>query len=196
MKNKFSKKILAAAGLSASAILGTVSMIIPWEGSVKNKEGYHQVYKDVVGIPTACYGQTGRDLYGKQIRMGDTYTEQECLIMLGNTVKKFEQAVDRHVKTPYASPYQKAAFISFTYNVGEGAFAKSTLLRKKNAGDDVGACEELSRWKYAGGKVVKGLENRRENERKWCLGQVPSEVGTTYESIVNFVKDNYSTEEF
>ena len=63
---------------------------------------------------------------------------------------------------------QKAAFLSFAFNVGNGAFCSSTLVRKANAGDMPGACAELSRWTYAGGKQLQGLVNRRAAERKLC----------------------------
>ncbi len=63
---------------------------------------------------------------------------------------------------------RKAALASFVYNVGETQFSRSTLLRKLNAGDVKGACAELSRWVYAGGKVYKGLVNRRMAERELC----------------------------
>ena len=67
----------------------------------------------------------------------------------------------------------KSAFLilpapRFTYNVGSGAFASSTLLKKLNAGDVPGACKELQRWTYAGGKQWKGLITRREIEREVC----------------------------
>ena len=63
---------------------------------------------------------------------------------------------------------QKAAFLSFAFNVGTGAFCGSTLARKANAGDMRGACAELSRWTLAGGKEMPGLVKRRAAERKVC----------------------------
>ncbi len=63
----------------------------------------------------------------------------------------------------------RVALASFVYNVGPGAYGGSTLLRKLRAGDLIGACNQLSRWVYAGGKRLRGLERRREAERKICL---------------------------
>ncbi|MGA6579692.1 glycoside hydrolase family protein, partial [Providencia sp. NPDC089923] len=68
--------------------------------------------------------------------------------------------------------HTKAALYSFAFNVGTGAFAKSTMLKKLNAGDQYGACEELKRWVYAGGKVWRGLVNRREAEAAICHGNL------------------------
>lgn len=67
--------------------------------------------------------------------------------------------------------YTRAALYSFTYNVGVGAFSRSTLLKKLNAGDQAGACNELKRWIYAGGVKWKGLMTRREVEKAVCLGE-------------------------
>lgn len=188
IKNKISKS-LATMGLSASAALSAGYLIIPWEGSVKNKQGDHVAYIDAVGVPTACYGQTGKDLYGRIIRKGMTYTEQDCLIMLEKSVKHFESVVDRNVRVPYASPYQKAALISFSYNVGEGNLRSSTLLRQLNAGQHEAACEQLVRWVYAKKKILNGLVDRRSEEMKWCLGDVPYEVEITFLEIVNMTKE-------
>ncbi|HCD1077247.1 TPA: glycoside hydrolase family protein, partial [Proteus mirabilis] len=52
------------------------------------------------------------------------------------------------------------------------AFARSTLLKKLNAGDGAGACEEIKRWVYAGGKVWRGLVSRREVESALCHGNL------------------------
>lgn len=64
--------------------------------------------------------------------------------------------------------YQRAALYSFTYNVGVSAFRSSTLLKKLNNGDRKGACDELRKWTWAGGKQWKGLQTRREIERELC----------------------------
>lgn len=186
---RFITKKLVALGLSASAALSAGYLIVPWEGSVKNKKGEHVAYIDAVGVPTACYGQTGRDLYGKTIRKGMIYSEKECLIMLEKSVKHFESVVDRNVRVPYASPYQKSALISFTYNLGEGNLRSSTLLRQLNAGQHEAACEQLIRWVYAKKKKLKGLVDRRSEEMLWCMGDVPYEVEITFSEITEMVRD-------
>ena len=70
----------------------------------------------------------------------------------------------------------RAALASFVYNVGEGNFARSTLLRKLNQGDLRGACHELSRWVYAGGRKLNGLVSRRATERELCLAGLAQET--------------------
>lgn len=64
-----------------------------------------------------------------------------------------------------AKPHQIAALISFAYNVGTGALADSTLLRKLRAKDVAGAAAEFDRWNKAGGHVLPGLVKRRAAER-------------------------------
>jgi len=119
-------------------------------------------YRDPVGIPTICFGET------KGVRMGDTLTVEQCKGMLVERVEEFGRAVDRCVFVPLP-PARKAALTSFTYNVGVGAFCGSTLVRKLNEGDTVGACDQLLRWNKAKGIPLPGLTTRREKERELCL---------------------------
>ncbi|KPO22290.1 glycoside hydrolase family protein, partial [Escherichia coli] len=78
------------------------------------------------------------------------------------------RALSEH-KTLSISWSHYRALYSFVYNVGAGNFRTSTLLRKINQGDIKGACDQLRRWTYAGGKQWKGLMTRREIEREICL---------------------------
>lgn len=66
------------------------------------------------------------------------------------------------------SAARHAALCSFAYNVGVGAFSRSTLLKKLNAGAGDAACAELDRWVYAKDKRVPGLVTRRSVERAVC----------------------------
>lgn len=72
------------------------------------------------------------------------------------------------VRVPLSTKEQ-AAYLSFTYNLGVKAFTNSTLLKKLNSGDRVGACNELLRWNKANGKALNGLTKRRQEENKLCL---------------------------
>lgn len=145
--------------LSLKIGAGTVALAVPlvmlYEGTVLRS------YRDPVGIVTACVGHTGPEL-----RMGQRYTRQQCEDMLYGDLLKHAAALDC-VKTPMAEN-QKAAFLSFAFNVGNKAFCESTLVRKANAGDLPGACAELSRWTLAGGRELPGLVKRRAAERQLC----------------------------
>ncbi len=126
-------------------------------------EGFQPVaYSDPVGIPTACYGTT------KNVRLGQTFTKEECDILLNDELSAAIRVVDDATDAPL-NDYQLAALGSFVYNVGPAAFRSSTLLRKLNAGDIAGACDQLPRWIYAKGRKLPGLVKRRQAERDLCL---------------------------
>lgn len=119
-------------------------------------------YRDPVGIPTACFGET------KGIRMGMTFTRAECDKMLLDSLIEHEAGMQKCIKVPLKGETH-VALLSFTYNVGVAAFCKSTLARKLNAGDTRGACDELLRWNKAGGVALPGLTRRRQEEHALCL---------------------------
>ncbi len=147
-------KALVASGASALAI--AAAMVMPFEGAE------YKPYYDVVGVLTVCYGHTGSDIIPEKI-----YTKAECHQLLKEDLAIVQRGVDPLIK-PALPESTKAALYSFTYNVGVGAFSQSTLLKKLNAGQITGACEELRRWVYAGGKKWKGLITRREIEEEVC----------------------------
>lgn len=128
-------------------------------------EGLRTVsYRDVVGIPTVCFGET------RGVKMGDRYTVDECKAMLGDALGDFEQGMRACLKNPDAIPAKSyVAFLSAAYNIGNRAFCNSSMARKANAGDLRGACDALMNWNKAGGRVVKGLTNRRAEERRICI---------------------------
>lgn len=119
-------------------------------------------YRDPIGIPTVCFGET------KNIKMGMKFTRPECEAMLKRSLIEHEAGMDKCIRV-MPTDNQHVAFLSFTYNVGVGAFCKSTLLKKQNAGDRKGACNELLKWTKAGGRELPGLVRRRQEERALCL---------------------------
>lgn len=155
MNPALKKALLGMTGAGAVAIAGT--MLTDLEGV------RYTPYYDVAGVLTVCYGHTGADIIKNK-----TYSPAECKSMLNKDLQPFARSVERSVKVP-ASEYQKAALISFSYNVGVSAFERSSLLRQLNAGNYQAACDGLRQWTYAGGKQWKGLMNRREVEREVCM---------------------------
>lgn len=152
--SKLRNALVSASVAGAVSIAGVL---------IQDREGVkYKAYLDPVGIPTVCAGVTGPDVV-----MGKTYTKQECDALLYKHMQPAIKAVNESVKVSL-NDYQKAALYSFTYNVGVNAFKSSTLLKKLNAKDTKGACDELRRWTYAGGKQWKGLVERREVERELC----------------------------
>lgn len=133
---------------------------------IKSAEGLRlEAYPDpgTGDVPwTIGYGSTS----GVTRNMVITKTQAEQ--MLAADLVRFERIVERLVRVPL-NQGQFDALVSFTYNVGEGNFTESTLLRKLNAGDTAGAAEQFSRWVHAGGKVLPGLVTRRAAERALFL---------------------------
>lgn len=142
------RRVVATLTLSAAGVAGIVSH----EASVP------VVYQDVVGINTVCVGHVTKAALGTQ------FTDDECAALLQADTESAQGAVRRGVKVP-VSQDQFDAMVDFTFNVGNGAFLSSTLLRKLNAGDCHGAATEFLRWNKAQGRVLRGLTVRREHER-------------------------------
>lgn len=150
------QKLVARIGAAAVAL--AVPLVMHYEGTVQ------RTYRDPIGVLTACVGHTGPEL-----RMGQVFSKEQCADMLDGDLLKHAKALDCiHQNLP---PGPTAAFLSFAFNVGEDKFCSSTLARKANAGDIAGACAELSRWTYAGGRQLPGLVKRRAAERAICEGE-------------------------
>jgi lysozyme len=146
-------RLIGIVGISAAS---TLSYFVPdMEGMILRG------YKDPVGIVTACAGHTAT------AQLGKPYTRAECQILLEQDLAIHAEGVMKCIKVPVTAG-QKAAFVSFAYNVGVGAFCNSTMLKRVNAGEGIAACSELSRWTTAKGKVYIGLVKRRAAERVIC----------------------------
>ncbi|ELC6796305.1 lysozyme [Salmonella enterica] len=157
MALKTKVKALLAGGAGAVAIAAAML------GGHDGLEGRrYEPYRDVVGVITVCDGHTGKDIVPRK-----HYTDAECDALLNKDLALVAARVDPLIKASIPNS-ERAALYSFAYNVGAGAFARSTLLKKLNAGDQAGACNELKRWTYAGGKQWKGLVTRREIEHEVC----------------------------
>ena len=137
-------------------VAAAVALVATWEGRSL------VAYLDPVGIPTICDG------YTHGVKMGDEASPKKCDELTSKEVKRALALVDRSVPRPLPAGV-RVALTSFVYNVGAGAYSGSTLLRKLRAGDIVGACRELPRWVYAGGRKLRGLVRRRNAEMKICL---------------------------
>ena len=145
----------SATYLIGGVLAAAATLVAGFEG-LENR-----AYRDAAGILTVCYGHTGADIDANK-----EYTDEECLETLRRDIEKHASALTC-IKTPLGDN-QKTAFISFAFNVGRGAFCSSTLVKKANAGDLHGACAELDKWVYAGGRRLRGLVKRRAAERALC----------------------------
>ncbi|WP_342361425.1 lysozyme [Terrarubrum flagellatum] len=142
---------------AAVAVVGlAVGIVGPFEG-LRTK-----AYPDIVGVITVCYGET------RGVKIGDSYTKEQCDEMLGDALVDFEAGV-RNCVPGEIPDKRRASYVSLAYNIGVGGFCRSTVARKANEGDARGSCDAMLAWNKAGGRVVAGLTRRREAERKICL---------------------------
>lgn len=132
------------------------SLIKKFEGCVLH------AYKDAVGIWTIGYGATYYE-DGSPVKEGDTISQQRAEDLLKRHVDAFAAKVDAVTNPVEQNKFD--ALVSFAYNVGVGAYRKSTLLKKVNANpDDEDIRDEFMKWNKAGGRVLSGLTNRRKKE--------------------------------
>lgn len=184
---------------SSAVVAVAAYVIMPYEGKVVNSQGDHVSYLDMVGVPTACWGTTGKDLYGDKIRAGKIYTQDECEKLFVRDLALYNSYVKKHVKVEL-KPYEEVAYTSLVWNIGETAFKNSkSVLGRLNSGDHEGACRGILDWNKATFSVkgaqaqmkagetctlrdakrgeylctVKGLTNRRLDEYKTCTGNNP-----------------------
>ncbi len=135
---------------------------------VKHFEGlFLKAYLCPAKVWTIGYGHTGLKHNDGTVKRGRTITEAEADQLLEHDLNtKYGPDVERLVKVPLTQQ-QFDALVSFHFNTG--ALAKSTLLKKLNQNDKVGAAEEFLKWTRGGGKVLKGLVRRRQAERHLFL---------------------------
>jgi len=151
-----SKKAIAAG--AAAVIAAAAAIVRPWEGLEP------EVYADIVGVPTVCYGHTGKDvLLGQPKR-----TVAQCNRLLEGDLAVACATVKRCIPEQLPAPTE-AALVSFVFNVGPSGVCGSTLQKHMRAGNIAQGCGQLMRWVYAGGRRVQGLVNRRQAEYRVCM---------------------------
>ncbi len=164
-----SRQLITALALSAAALVG-----------IAVKEGYSgKAYPDPgygTAVPTIGFGTT-TNVDGSKLKMGDTTTPVVALQRKLADVQKFEGAAKRCIKVPL-HPVEYDVYVDLMYNIGEGAFCGSTLVKKLNAGDYAGACKQILEWKKSNGhdcsqpgnQVCGGLWKRRLQAYNLCMG--------------------------
>jgi len=135
----------------------------------KKYEGFSPVsYNCPAGYPTIGYGH----LVDKDSPR--SVTREGAEVILTSDLKKSEKPVRKKVEVRITSS-QRDALVDFIFNLGAGRFSRSTLLKKLNKGDYQGAAEEFPKWIYAGGKPLRGLINRRAEEKAMFLRDTNSQ---------------------
>mgnify|MGYP002652516296 CR=1 FL=1 len=147
-----------------SALAHAVALVKRWEGCRL------VAYPDpgTGGDPwTIGWGSTGPGIV-----KGTRWTQAQADDRLARDVERFMVGV-RGALTRDPADNQLGAMTSLAYNIGLSAFRGSTLVRLFNAGDIAGAAKQFDRWNRAGGRVMKGLANRRADER--AVFELPAE---------------------
>jgi lysozyme len=143
-----------------------IDLITRWEGCKLD------AYKDGGGVWTIGYGHTSM-AGAPEVKKGLKITLQDAKDIFVRDIVRYEAAVSKALtRTPTQAQFD--AMVSLCYNIGPGAFAGSTLVRKFNAGDVAGAHKAFGSWIKDNGKVVKGLQNRRADEQNHFGLNVPT----------------------
>ena len=121
-------------------------------------------YQDSVGVWTIGWGHTAG------VKKGDNWTQDEADDILLNDLEKFEGYVNQYVKVPLTQN-QFDALVSWTFNLGPGNLKSSTMLTKLNEKSYDEVPSQMKRWNKAGGKVLPGLERRRNAEAAMFSGK-------------------------
>lgn len=148
----------AAIGLTASALL---------VGTLAGYEGYREhAYRDSVGVATLGFGTTAG------VRMGQRTDPVRAVQRLAVEADAFAREVAACIGDVPLAQHEFDAYVSLAYNIGTPTFCGSTLVKKLKATppDYPGACAQILRWTYAGGKVEPGLVTRRKAEYHQCMG--------------------------
>jgi lysozyme len=163
------------AGLAASvaaAIAAAAGVVLTWEPAPG--EARLKAYRDFGGVWTICDGHT------KGVRPGMVVTHEQCDQWRVEDLQEANTIVDRCIYSTM-NAHQRAALISFAFNVGPGgANVKDGLCilkngrepyirRMANAGRWQEACDGLLAWTKAAGIELRGLVKRRQQERALCL---------------------------
>lgn len=138
---------------------------------IQEFEGFReQAYVDTDGTPVIGYGLSKVD--GRKVRLGDRISVAKADAVLSKQVLHLQEQIKSLVKVKLNSN-QLSALSSFAFNVGIHGMERSTLLKKLNAGDYVGAANEFPRWNKAHvrGQLtpLAGLTRRREAEKQLFL---------------------------
>ena len=128
-----------------------LALVKRWEG-LKLK-----AYLCPAKVWTVGYGSTG-----KHVKPGLTLTEPEAEALLRKDLARFEKKVASLARAPTQEQFD--AMVALAFNIGEDGFERSSVLRAHNAKDFVRAERSFEMWNKAGGRVLKGLVNRRADE--------------------------------
>jgi GH24 family phage-related lysozyme (muramidase) len=154
--------------MRSDALTAFLVVAIPFVGQWEGLRNH--AYLDRIASPpvwTVCYGET------KGVKQGDYYTDKECADMLGRELVAYRSSLHKYF-TPQTinsrlTPERDTSYVDLAYNAGIRAAGRSTATRRLNAGNISGGCQALTWWNKAGGRVIRGLVNRRAASYGLCM---------------------------
>ncbi len=163
----FSKKYIV---IGAIILLLLISKKVSASKLIAQFEGLRlKAYKDTGGIWTIGYGSTKDPYTRKPVKEGDLISKETALDWLNKDIGQRQVAIRKLLKVPVTAN-QLSALTSLAYNIGLGAFQRSTLLRLLNQKAPIkDVADQFLRWNKVNNVEVKGLTNRRILERELFL---------------------------
>jgi lysozyme len=126
--------------------------------------GYgHAMYAAQLKIPSTPEGMAARKAFPLKPEDNRIWSKEEIDALLVKDVVRFERAVQRYITVPLRQ-CEFDGTISAVYNLGPGWLQRSPFRQALNRGDKEGAIASLLKYNKAGGKVLRGLDNRRKDE--------------------------------
>jgi GH24 family phage-related lysozyme (muramidase) len=163
--------------LTAVLLVAMLAGLGTYEGTGSDASRRCKAYLDTVAKPpiwTICRGLTGPWVV-KDLEL----TPEQCIERETAMLNAFNAKVMACIRVPI-SMFEHFAYLHLAWNIGARAFCGSTLVKKLNRQDYVGACAQITNWRFTGGKDCAipankcgGLPIRRTFERGVCEGKVP-----------------------
>ena len=138
---------------------------------IKHHEGVrNKPYRCPAGLWTVGVGHLIGDGKSLPSDWNRTFTQEEIDALLKRDLSRFELGIHKMLPNVPLRQCEFDALVSFCFNLGLGCFQRSTIRQALLRGDKEAAMESLVKYCKAGGKILKGLQNRRLDERKLFLG--------------------------
>jgi lysozyme len=138
---------------------------------IKHHEGVrNKPYRDCIGLWTVGVGHLIGDGKSLPESWNKTFTSEEVDALLRTDLRRFELGISKMLPNVPLRQCEFDSLVSFAFNLGMGTFQRSTLRQALLRGDKTAAMESLVKYCKAGGKIVKGLQTRRLDEKQLFLG--------------------------
>jgi len=152
---KHPRTSIAALALSASTLVGLA---------------VHEGYRDAAYIPVPGDRPTLGFGDAQGVKLGDRTDPVRALIRLNAQAEVFQREMRACIGDVPLHPHEWDSYVSLTFNIGSGAFCRSTLVQNLRAGDYRAACDQILRWDRFKGRPLAGLTKRRVAEHAQCIG--------------------------